>query len=115
MRRVLASAEQLAGTLRSAGAAESTAAAGDADDVEDIDGAMGDAEATTRDCLAAEEHDAEDAAILIALAFPDRIAQRRSRSNRYFAECWSRLSAWRVLACTVAQSHPGPSFSATPS
>lgn len=26
---------------------------------------------------------AEDAAILISLAFPDRIAQRRDRSNRY--------------------------------
>ena len=85
MRRVLASAEQLAGTLRSAGAADGSASVADGDDGEDRDDGTGDVQATARDSLSAEEHDTEDAAVLIALAFPDRVAQRRSRSNRCFA------------------------------
>ena len=83
VRRVLASAQQLASTLQSAGSADGTAAGADPEDTEeDSDGGAGDAEAAARDSLSAEEHSAEDAAVLIALAFPDRVAQRRSRSNR---------------------------------
>ncbi len=98
VRRVLASAEQLASTLRSAGSAAGTAAVADADDGDDSHDGTGDAEATARGSLSAEEHDAEDAAILIALAFPDRVAQRRSRSNRCSARNCTSQSALRVRA-----------------
>jgi hypothetical protein len=95
VRRVLASAEQLASTLLADGAAGSSAAGGDTDDGDidsgaddDVDGDAS-AEAVASGSALANGYDEEDAAILIALAFPDRIAQRRSRSNRCRGFCSS--------------------------
>ena len=85
---MLASAEQLAKSLAVGEAAGGTATADDdADSGSDyvIDGSDR-AAAAGAGSTVTDVNSEDDAAILLALAFPDRVAQRRSRSNRCLRE-----------------------------